>query len=323
MYAYGAARFALSMGDKSIGKELWPAIEWCIEYCRRKTTSQGVVSSDSDELEGRFPSGEANLSTTSLAYGGLRAAANLGRALGKMESAAEYDVRADKLYESIENYFGAIVEGYETYRYYEGNDVLRSWICLPLTMGIMERKEGTIDALFSSKLWTRDGLATQNGDITYWDRSTLYGFRGVFAAGETQKALKYLMHYSNRRTLGEHVPYAVEAYPEGNQRHLSAESALYCRIFIEGLFGITPTGFNSFTCAPNLPQEWPSMALKDIKAFGNKFDISVERHNENLKIIITIKGDAVRTFICKTGEFINVDFNEIAQMQQNQMSNRP
>ena len=37
---------------------------------------------------------------------------------------------------------------------------------------------------------------------------------------------------------GEHVPYPVEAWPEGNQRHLSAESALYCRIFTEGLFGL-------------------------------------------------------------------------------------
>jgi hypothetical protein len=305
MYAYGASRFALSMGDVTIGEELWPAIEWCLEYCHRKTTTEGVIASDSDELEGRFPSGEANLSTSSLAYGGLRAAANLGRALGKFDNAAVYDTRADKLGEAIEKYFGANVEGYETYRYYEGNDVLRSWICLPLTMDIMERKDGTIAALFSPTLWTIDGLATQSGDITFWDRSTLYGFRGVFAAGETEKELKYLMHYSRRRTLGDHVPYAVEAYPEGNQRHLSAESALYCRIFIEGLFGITPTGFDSFTCAPSLPEEWPSMSLKAIKAFGKEFDMSIERYHGNLKVNITVKGD-VASYTCMAGGKINI-----------------
>ena len=121
-------------------------------------------------------------------------------------------------------------------------------------MGIFDRKEGTISALFSPQLWTEDGLASRAGDSTFWDRSTLYALRGVFAAGETDKALQFLQAYSNRRLLGDHVPYPVEAYPEGNQRHLSAESGLYCRIFTEGLFGIRPTGLNSFTFTPQLPK---------------------------------------------------------------------
>ena len=110
-----------------------------------------------------------------------------------------------------------------------------------------------IDALFSPRLWTADGLATEAGDKTFWDRSTLYGLRGVFAAGATEKALEYLTYYSKRRLLGDHVPYPVEAYPEGNQRHLSAESALYCRVYTEGMFGLRPTGFDSFLLTPRLP----------------------------------------------------------------------
>ena len=51
------------------------------------------------------------------------------------------------------------MEGYDTYHYYEGNDILRSWICIPLTVGISERKEGTIQALFSPRLWTENGSA--------------------------------------------------------------------------------------------------------------------------------------------------------------------
>jgi cellobiose phosphorylase len=87
--------------------------------------------------------------------------------------------------------------------------------------------------------------------------------------------------------LGEHVPYPVEAYPEGDQKHLSAESGLYCRIFTEGLFGLRPTGFRSFTLAPHLPEGWNEMALKNIIAFGNVFDIEVKRVDK--KTLITIK----------------------------------
>lgn len=38
----------------------------------------------------------------------------------------------------------------------------------------------------------------------------------ILQAGETERAMDYLRYYSRRRLLGEHVPYPVEAYPEGN-----------------------------------------------------------------------------------------------------------
>ena len=74
--------------------------------------------------------------------------------------------------------------------------------------------------------------------------------------------MDYLCRYSRTRLLGEHVPYAVEAWPEGGQRHLSAESALYARIITEGLFGIRPVGLSAFELTPRLPQGWDSMALR-------------------------------------------------------------
>jgi len=155
-------------------------------------------------------------------------------------------------------------------------------------MGIYDRSKGTIAALFSPQLWTADGLATEAGKETFWDRSTLYALRGVLQAGATDQAMTFLQYYSRRRLLGEHVPYPVEAYPEGNQRHLSAESGLYCRIFIEGLFGIRPSGFNSFNCSPRLPKNWKQMALRNIHAFETVFDLKIERLN-NGKMLITIK----------------------------------
>ena len=90
--------------------------------------------------------------------------------------------------------------------------------------------------------------------------------------------------------LGEHVPYAVEAYPEGNQRHLSAESGLYARVVTEGLFGIEPTGFNTFNCTPRLPDGWNYMKLKNIKAFNTTFDIEVYRRDGKSDILINNNG---------------------------------
>ncbi|MEI6616895.1 MAG: hypothetical protein WCL59_10010, partial [Cyanobium sp. ELA507] len=52
--------------------------------------------------EGRLPTGKANLSTSSLCYGGLRSAADLGRALGKESEAREYDQQADALAKVIQ-----------------------------------------------------------------------------------------------------------------------------------------------------------------------------------------------------------------------------
>ena len=39
MIAYGAARFALASGDRAQAEELWPLIEWCLEYLKRKATA--------------------------------------------------------------------------------------------------------------------------------------------------------------------------------------------------------------------------------------------------------------------------------------------
>ena len=288
MIAYGAGRFALAYGKKDSAMVLWPLIEWCLEYLKRKINEDGVVFSDSDELENRFPAGKANLNTSSLYYDALISAAQLGKLLDKPAAQLKnYEQQAKQLRTNIEKYFGATVEGFATYRYYKGNDTLRAWITTPLTVDIFERKQGTIAALFSPRLWTEDGLASLAGNKTFWDRSTLYGLRGAFAAGETEKALEFLRYYSKRRLLGEHVPYAVEAYPEGNQRHLSAESGLYCRIFTEGMFGMRPLGFNSFNCTPRLPKEWDAMALRNIHSFGNVFDLVIKRAgNDKLDIII-------------------------------------
>ena len=307
MIAYGAARYALASGDEKTADQMWPIIQWCLEYCRRKTNAEGVITSDHDELEGRFPAGDANLCTSSLAYDALRSAVYLGQELGKPESVTDdYKSRADSLRAAIGRYFGATVDGFRTYRYYNGNTTLRAWICIPLTMGIYDRSDGTIAALFSPKLWTDDGLATEAGQETFWDRSTLYALRGVFAAGDTERALQYLHFYSHRRLLEEHVPYPVEAWPEGGQRHLSAESALYCRVITEGMFGIRPTGLRSFDITPRLPKDWNRMALRGIRAFGSDFDVVVSRRDGKLRLDVTSGGTTILQDSVDQGETVTV-----------------
>ena len=305
MIAYGASRYALAKGSKQEAETLWPLIEWCLEYCRKKLNEGGVVASDSDELEGRFPSGKANLCTSSLYYDALLSASYLCKEIEK-SGASTYLKQANTLRKNMESYFGANVEGFDTYAYYEGNDILRSWICIPLTVGIDERAEETINALFSPRLWTKDGLLTQAGSETFWDRSTLYALRGVYAVGATEKATEFMKKYSATRLLGDHVPYAIEAWPEGSQRHLSAESGLYARIITEGMFGIRPTGFKSFTLTPRLPKDWGFMNLKDIHAFDACFHIQVKRlENGKLEVIISSNGKD-KKHIIKDGQSIKV-----------------
>lgn len=283
MIASGASRYALARGDRETAQTLWPLIAWCLEFCRRKTDARGIVLSDTDELEGRFPTGDANLSTSCLAYDGYRRAADLARALDQPERAVEYEAAAAALADAIERHFGGEVEGFETYRYYEGNTTLRAWICLPLVTGLAQgaRRDGTIAALVSPQLWTDDGLATESGDTVFWDRSTLYGLRGLFAAGATELAWEKLAAYTQRRLLGEHVPYPVEAHPEGNQAHLAAESALYCRVVTEGLFGLVPRGLDRFDVTPCLPEDWSEMSLT-LSGFGGEWKITVERVGEEI-----------------------------------------
>lgn len=275
MYAYGASLFALIRGDRKTAELLFPAVLWCIEYCLRRKNESGVILSETDELEGRFPSGDANLSTSSLCYGGMRFASFLANDLGKTDIAQKLNREADLLEKAVESYFGAELHGFHTYRYYDGNTKLRSWICLPLCMGINKRLSGTVEALTSPYLWTKDGLLTEEESKTVWDRSTLYGFKGAFLAGAGPKTAEYFNAYTETRLLGDRVPYPVEAWPEGDKRHLSAESALYCRIVTDGLLGISPRGLHSFSMTPRLPAAFDHLYLRDIRAFGSVFDIEV------------------------------------------------
>ncbi len=284
MYLYGCSLFCLYLGNKEVAKELYPAIKWCVEYCERKKSPEGVICSDSDELEGRFPTDKkANLSTSCLCYGGLVFASKLALSLGDKEYAELLNKRASELEKAIELYFGATLNGFNTYRYSKGFNTLRAWICLPLCMGITARADDTLNAMLSPYLWTEEGMLTcergeENTSDTIWDRSTLYGMKCAFLCGAGDRMVGPLLDYCKKRLLCDRVPYAIEAYPEGDKRHLSGESALFVRVVTEGIFGIMPESINSFSFVPNVPNGLGNkLGLKNLKICGACFDISVNK----------------------------------------------
>lgn len=205
-----------------------------------------------------------------------------------MKKSNKYQLESCKLKENIIKYFSKNVEGYDTFMYCKEEARLRSWIAIPIVVGIFERSKGSKDALLSNKLRTREGLLSRSGDKTFWDRSTLYTLRGLFNASYSNEALDLLETYSESRLLGEHIPYAVEAFPEGNQAQLSAESGLYLRIFTEGIMGIRPIGFGKLSITPHLPDKWDNCAIKNLKFGGKQVDIIVNKQDNlyNLTLIV-------------------------------------
>ena len=278
MFAVGAVRFALMSGRKDWAKRLMPGVEWALEFCRRKLLPEGVVASGCDELECRYSSGKANLNTSCMYCEALGTAATLERVLGEEAKAADYAARAAAMPAAIERYFGAELHGFRTYRYHEGYDKLRAWAAAPLAVGIADRADGTMKALLSPFIWHDHAMLTEEGDPkkVVWDRSLLYAFKGFFTAGLGDASLPKFLEYTRNRLLGEHVPYAIEQWPFRRGAHLSAEGALYCRVFTEGLFGLEPTGLGTFRATGRLPSGWQKAALRNIRVADRTFDVEMD-----------------------------------------------
>ena len=226
------------------------------------------------------------------------------------EKEALYRMRAAQLKQAIEDYFGKNMHGFETYRYSNGVESLRAWICLPLCMGIMERKEGTLGAMLSPYLWTEQGMLScekgeENKSDTIWDRATLYGMKGALLAGASEWIMPKLLGYCHKRLVCDRVPYAVEAYPEGAKRHLSAESALFARVVTEGLFAIQPQSLVSFSFIPSLPEELAYLHLTKLPICGGLYDIKVEKDGyqvwQNGQLVAFGPSDGKRVIVEKKG----------------------
>ena len=149
-------------------------------------------------------------------------------------------------------------------------------------MGLVEeldaleaRAKETLQSI-DENLWTGGSCRTTEGEKTLWDRSALYFLMALFRAGETEKGWERLKEYAETRLLGEHVPYAVEAYPEGGMRHLSGESALFCRVMTDGLLDIRFSKEGYFLNA-HLPEEIDLIDIKNLYINGKTEELHVKR----------------------------------------------
>ncbi len=304
MYLYGASLYLLILGDKEKALKYSKAIKWCIDYSISKINKYGILESDSDELENRFESGNANLSVNSLFYKGLIYASRLFNELGIDN---DYLYVASKLKENIIKNFHHDNKWYYALRC-DDNEIkileknnLRSHISYLLIMDILDFKDDVYNELLSNKLLNENGFKTIETSDVYWDRITLMSLRGLFRSGKVNEAYDILKSYSNNRLLNKHVPYPVEAYPEGNQAHLAAESSLYVRIFLEGLLGFEPISFNKFSLTFNIPDDVSNIKINNffyssmnhsikIEKINNElyysFDNSIKKHIRNKEVII-------------------------------------
>lgn len=297
MYLYGNSRFFLTTGEMPTEEESW-MLDWCAEYTLRQIDEHHVVVSDTDELEFRLSSG-VNLATSCIAYGAFGLYACLLRKAGKAERASLFEEKRKEIRLGIEEWFGAEIEGYHTYAYHKGCEEIRAWNCLPAFMGIMDRAEETADSI-RERLWKEDGCRSGEHEEILWDRSALYGIASLFRQGRREEAWQHLIGLSTSRLLGERVPYAVEAYPEFNMRHLSAESALYCRIVTDGLLNISFTD-SGFSVDPRLPEALPSLRLNRILLCGTFWNIEVSKER-----VSAFSEDGKRVFEGRTGTPLHV-----------------
>lgn len=290
MVGSGLSRFLLTLGDKSYAEKHYGFLKNCIDYTLSQKTEDGVIFSDSDELENRVPSGKCNLSTNILTLDMLKFSKIIADELGEKADSAYFENEIESLTKAIKAYFEAEVEGYETYRYYEGCKVLRSWSILPLTAGFTDRADSVLKGVFDV-LYKNGKLKTASNKEIYWDRSLLYALRaGFVAGGKKEYTQDKLSEYSKERILGVHAPYPYEAFPEGNGSHLSAESLLYIRIITEGIFGLEPKGFKKLKIKPYPIQG--KIAMKELtyaqKPFGIEFDgetVTVKLGNKTFNAI--------------------------------------
>ena len=94
----------------------------------------------------------------------------------------------------------------------------------------------------------------------------------LFKAGRTEDALEL-----TRRVVHAQIFGSRGLYPDEDAIDMLCPGSLYPRVFTEGMFGIVPTGLDSFECTPWLPNAWLRMALRDLRAFGQAWDLVVER----------------------------------------------
>lgn len=275
MYAWGAAQVVLALSDDpAIRTELVPHIRFCCEILQQKIhdSPNNVVTSQSDELEGRFSTSHANLSVNCLAILAFQAAAEALRDANDIALAESYEISAENLRQSVHTYFAQPDEP-RRYAYYKGCIDARGWACLT---ALAQLPDG-VDALHYSmnELWGGEGVLVSENATDIWDRCTLYAIRAAFIIGATEEALEKLSLFVDHRFFHSvAAPYPVECNTSYAQ--LSAESALLVRVITEGLLGMCACHGRAMNLKPTCPEQWGSYVVNKVRYGGVLLNFSVE-----------------------------------------------
>lgn len=299
MYACGACKYLLIKNNLKLNEKYHQGIKWCIDYTWKQKNSFGVINSDSDELENRFESGRCNISTNSIFYSAIND-------YQKLYQDYSYNKDKNNLYEAIDKYFFANnIEGYKTYCYCHEEKKLRSHIFYPLISKILKRKNEVIETLLNSQLLKNGNFLTTSYCDTYWDRVTLMAIKGLYNAD--YNAYDLLINYCKNRLLNDHVPYPIEAFPEGNMAHLSAESALFCRSVIEGMLNIEIIDEKQFSIKPIFDIKQSFLSIRNIILCGINVSIYLKKIED--KYLLKIKANNFhKKFYITNNEKITIKF---------------
>jgi len=90
-------------------------------------------------------------------------------------------------------------------------------------------------------------------------------------------------------------------------KHLSAESALYCRLIIEGMLGFEQKSFHSFTIAPQLSAQSPSLSLNKLHLGSNVISITLHLINGKVETKIVLNEQVIIHKVVENGEKVVVE----------------
>lgn len=293
MFAWGLGSFLLSSGCGF--EEGWNCIQFLLGILEKKLErGGGIIMSQSDELEGRYPTGTCNLSTNCLAVLAFDVAAEVAKEMG----ARQQEEKWRSLKENLKSRFRDIfwVGGRKRFQYFQGCDDARGWACLTALAGIQEGADAL--KFIIDEMWSTDGVLVSSKSSEVWDRCTLYAMIAAFRVGLVEEGIAKLKQFVRRKN-----PQGIPGPVENNREwaRLSAESGLLVRVVTEGLLGITPQAAVSFgegnghsrgryivmKLLVRCPQEWNEYTVENVNYRDVSLTFVVMRRSDMLVLRVT------------------------------------
>lgn len=307
MFAWGASLTLLTVGDPTVTARLFPHITFASNIILEKIRQcrHGVVPSQSDELEGRYPTGEINLSVNCISVLALECASEAALEAGKRILAEKYASASQELRFNVHKYFQ--VSDSKIYEYYKSCPDSRGWACLTALAGLSEGKEALRYSLVD--LWRTDGVLTSSDSGEVWDRCTLYAIRAAFQSGLVELGIQRFIEYATRTTTGPAAPFAVEN--NGSRAQLSAESGLVLRIITEGMLGLKILAGGEIELRPISIIDWPVYSVTGIYIRDVCLDFSVRHCDSGDMELTAFCGDWKDSCHLREGQRVRVVLRDI------------